>query len=623
MAAEQRKLLEQLMGKESLGGVPDKIHFKDPEVCRDYLCGLCPHDLFTNTKVDLGPCPKKHMEKLKKEYEEAVARRDHYGFEDEWMRSLAAFCTDCDRKVDHARRRLEKTPEDAKLAQFMKELDDLTKEISVLTALVEKLGEEGNVDESLESLRQVEKLQETKLEKEKELKTLVGSDQSQHQKLRVCGICSAYLSIFDSDRRLADHFQGKMHLGFKAVRDKLEELQKKAAESGRRIGPDRERDNRDDRFRDRDFRGDRDRDRDYDRGGRSRRDDYDRYDACLFWITRSNYDLILGGETTTEGIDGRGLPLGAFATKRVKKLKKTIKMDVKSAEVLDFSQDLTSLPILTSAPAKPTARPIDHIIAFLPASSLLPIRTSHAPNIAHAVHAWLCIEKLSGVFINMFSFRLGWASSGPRSGSETASSARPFTWTFAVEKPKANIRTTKAVVMRPIAETFPSLSDAIPTTSPVSIGRHTTYKAALLSEPPATLRMTKEKFQKSSRFLVNRLRSSSFMPMPIIRRSLSDTKKPYQKPSFSAKKDMHATKSSAPLPQPRLSRPIIDICRDRRRRITGVKRSMPTEKSRKEIAKALNTPQSITSEAQGILSPLWARFDLIWNCAIAAPLALF
>lgn len=36
------------------------------------------------------------------------------------------------------------------------------------------------------------------------------SGASGHQKLRVCDICGAYLSILDSDRRLADHFGGKV-----------------------------------------------------------------------------------------------------------------------------------------------------------------------------------------------------------------------------------------------------------------------------------------------------------------------------------------------------------------------------------------------------------------------------
>lgn len=47
----------------------------------------------------------------------------------------------------------------------------------------------------------------------------------QQQKLRVCEVCSAYLGIHDNDRRLADHFGGKLHLGFIKIREKLTELE--------------------------------------------------------------------------------------------------------------------------------------------------------------------------------------------------------------------------------------------------------------------------------------------------------------------------------------------------------------------------------------------------------------
>jgi hypothetical protein len=46
----------------------------------------------------------------------------------------------------------------------------------------------------------------------------------QQQKLRVCEVCGAYLGIHDNDRRLADHFGGKLHLGFITIRTKLDEL---------------------------------------------------------------------------------------------------------------------------------------------------------------------------------------------------------------------------------------------------------------------------------------------------------------------------------------------------------------------------------------------------------------
>lgn len=46
----------------------------------------------------------------------------------------------------------------------------------------------------------------------------------QQQKLRVCEVCSAYLGLHDNDRRLADHFGGKLHLGFIEIREKLDKL---------------------------------------------------------------------------------------------------------------------------------------------------------------------------------------------------------------------------------------------------------------------------------------------------------------------------------------------------------------------------------------------------------------
>lgn len=46
----------------------------------------------------------------------------------------------------------------------------------------------------------------------------------QQQKLRVCEVCGAYLGLQDNDRRLADHFGGKLHLGFIDIREKHEKL---------------------------------------------------------------------------------------------------------------------------------------------------------------------------------------------------------------------------------------------------------------------------------------------------------------------------------------------------------------------------------------------------------------
>ncbi|GBB99176.1 hypothetical protein RclHR1_03440009 [Rhizophagus clarus] len=296
MAAEARKALEALMGAEALGGVPDHMKYDDEKVCRNYLCGLCPHDLFTNTKMDLGACPKMHSERLKSEYEEAKKRKE-CDYEAEFERNLANFVADCDRKIASAQKRLDKTPEDsAKVTQLTKEIESLATEISELTKEVEVLGEEGKVTESMKLLQDVEAKKAIKTEKEKELKSSAeGSGPSQQQKLRVCEVCSAYLSIFDSDRRLADHFGGKMHLGYLKIRDLLKELKEKNKDRGSdsregRNYHDRDRERERDRDRDRGY--ERDRHRDY-RGGRydyDRRSSYDRRSRSRSPDRRGSYN---------------------------------------------------------------------------------------------------------------------------------------------------------------------------------------------------------------------------------------------------------------------------------------------------------------------------------------------
>ena len=73
-------------------------------------------------------------------------------------------------------------------------------------------------------MQEVEQIKLEKQSAEEEYRGSVSISSQQAQKLRVCEVCSAYLSLYDNDRRLADHFGGKLHLGFVNVRDKMQEL---------------------------------------------------------------------------------------------------------------------------------------------------------------------------------------------------------------------------------------------------------------------------------------------------------------------------------------------------------------------------------------------------------------
>ncbi len=67
----------------------------------------------------------------------------------------------------------------------------------------------------------VEEIRKKKAAAEMEYRNSMPASSYQQQKLRVCEVCSAYLGIHDNDRRLADHFGGKLHLGFIKIREKL------------------------------------------------------------------------------------------------------------------------------------------------------------------------------------------------------------------------------------------------------------------------------------------------------------------------------------------------------------------------------------------------------------------
>jgi hypothetical protein len=106
---------EQLMGEQYLSGPgrAPQLSITDVKVCRSYLVGTCPHDLFTNTKQDFGPCSKSHSEALKNEYEAAAEdQKRRWGFEWDYMRDMQKYVEECNRRIDTAQRRLEKTPDE-------------------------------------------------------------------------------------------------------------------------------------------------------------------------------------------------------------------------------------------------------------------------------------------------------------------------------------------------------------------------------------------------------------------------------------------------------------------------------------------------------------------------------
>jgi len=174
----------------------------------------------------MGECPKRHDLALRADYESAQKLKDHY-YDVDACDHLTAFVADCDRKTEQAKKKLAETQEalSDEVTGKANNVHDLAETIGQKLAAAEKLGAEGNVEESIKLMEEVETMRKNKAEAEQDYRNSMPASSYQQQKLRVCEVCSAYLGIHDNDRRLADHFGGKLHLGFIQIREKLAELQ--------------------------------------------------------------------------------------------------------------------------------------------------------------------------------------------------------------------------------------------------------------------------------------------------------------------------------------------------------------------------------------------------------------
>lgn len=223
---QMRQMLDQLMGTGRDGeNNRYKVHFTDPRVCKSFLLACCPHDVLASTRMDLGDCPKIHDLALRADYESASKKKDYF-YDVDAMEHLQNFIGECDRRTEQAKRRLAETQEElsAEVTLKLNRVHELAESMGKKLAAAEAKGADGNVEESLKLLEEVEEIRRKKAEAEQDYRNSMPASSYQQQKLRVCDVCSAYLGIHDNDRRLADHFGGKLHLGFIAIREKLAQL---------------------------------------------------------------------------------------------------------------------------------------------------------------------------------------------------------------------------------------------------------------------------------------------------------------------------------------------------------------------------------------------------------------
>ncbi|XP_017012489.2 luc7-like protein 3 [Drosophila takahashii] len=170
MVDAARQMLDELMGRNrnlhpSEAGA--KVNWEDPEFCQFYNVKFCPHDLFINTRADLGPCARIHDEEARHLYEEARPSQRKRQYEDEFLRFCNVMLHDVDRKIQKGKQRLLLMQRDqpnapAPLSRHQEQLANLNARISKLLSEAEEAGIRGDVDQAQDLMTLCEELKEEK-----------------------------------------------------------------------------------------------------------------------------------------------------------------------------------------------------------------------------------------------------------------------------------------------------------------------------------------------------------------------------------------------------------------------------------------------------------------------------
>ena len=229
-----RKALDNLMGKNRNLPINEQImrkkHFDDPDVCKFFLIGFCPHELFMHVKSsNIGECHYRHDQQFKISFENDP-NREYYQtkYEETLISFLESITSEVDLKMKRCLERIEApVPDQVVNKEIQEEIEQLDQQITEKIKQAEHFGEVGMIDESEKLMKEIEqiKVQRNVLTNTKEYPAIYKDRQ-----MKVCEICGALQSAQDNEKRIQTHKEGKIHSAYLKIRQYLDLLRKKRME---------------------------------------------------------------------------------------------------------------------------------------------------------------------------------------------------------------------------------------------------------------------------------------------------------------------------------------------------------------------------------------------------------
>jgi hypothetical protein len=264
MATSQiASMLDELMGRNRnfLKGDANarELKWTDSDVCRYFVVEFCPHDLFTNTKADLGPCGKIHDEEMKRKFHDEKEGYKKSQYYDDFLRFCQRMLSDLQSRIKRAKERLLLTQQNEERmlnaggtgvsggqnVEADEQVVLLSEKIAALVAEAEAAGTQGNVEQAQGLMKLCDQLREERDELRRSvLPANAYKDEYnvQQKAMEVCETCGAFLIVGDAQQRIDDHLLGKQHMGYARLRsaiDKIVDEKKKAREDREKEVDDR------------------------------------------------------------------------------------------------------------------------------------------------------------------------------------------------------------------------------------------------------------------------------------------------------------------------------------------------------------------------------------------------
>jgi len=243
--------------------------FLEKNICRRYLAGCCPNDLFKSTKREMEVCQKIHSETLMEELKAHPQSAKHTGhFEEECLDYLENIRRESERWVKREQGNLRgERKEFQPTAGQQRSLQDLGQRYKDAMAECNAAEEAGDLSKGKITMAAALQIKD-------DIDTMKDKCQVEMGAEIVCELCGVRYPTGEGERERGHrdaHLSGKLHEAYSMIRDHAEELKKrkKAREEAKETEKGEKKEKGDD-DKGRKRSGSRDKDKDKDKGRRDR-----------------------------------------------------------------------------------------------------------------------------------------------------------------------------------------------------------------------------------------------------------------------------------------------------------------------------------------------------------------